>query len=101
MVVNLKMVFSYLIEIQRLMIGLVLSLTRSSVSSEIKTLHDGHHVVLWVQLPWMSILFILLSFSVNTGYLCAALLLPSCFRVGLLLADLAGSSLLGEKSIIS
>lgn len=83
------------------MIGLVLSLTRSSVSSEIKTLHDGHHVVLPVQHPWMSVLFILPSFSANTGFLRAALLLPLSFRVGLLLAALPGSSLLGEKSIIS
>lgn len=101
LVVNLKTSFSFLIEIQGVLIGLVLSLTRSSVSSEIKTLCDGHNVVLWVQLPWMSILFILLSFNVNTGDLCAALLLPLSFRVGLLLADLARSSFLGERSILS
>lgn len=48
-------------------------------------------------LGWVSVLFIPMSFSPYTDYLHAALLLPLSFRVVLLLADLAGSSLLGGK----
>lgn len=97
--VNLKVGISFQIETQWVVVGSVLSLTRSSVSSEIRAVHAGHHIVLWVQLPLISILFIPLTFSISAGYLRAPLL-PLSFRVALLLADLAGSSLLVEKSII-
>lgn len=61
--VNLKVGVSFLGEIRWVTVGSVLSLTRSSVSSEIRIVPAGHYVVLWVQLPWVSILFIPIVFQ--------------------------------------